>query len=380
MFNKKHYTPILKWKHAELRALTDLDDESKKHMTPLLELVMPKSSNPYKDKERKMRKTPEEIFAEVVLKFKEKKIEEIPLEIRDSWGTTPIFVDVSLLYEAEYTTRLKMESLNKIISKGGDLGLNLIPVINLNDDRTIQATVSSLSKRYSKGFCLRITSSDLIDTKKINEKLDAYLSNFDLDKSTVDLLIDLKNINKDNGQYLVFLNLSQQIKDVKKWRNFIFASGAAPEDLSKCKFDEATLVPRLDWQGWLKYAYKGKIKRIPTFADYTIRNPIYKESNQFHPPTTSIRYTLENDWMVMKGKKLDYKLYLVNAKLLVENSGHFYGENFSAGDRFVAEKAKHYDKYFKNPKIKGTGGSEDWIYAGINHHLTLTVHQLSNLF
>ncbi len=379
MFSKKHYIPILKWKRAELRALTDLEDENKKHMTPLLELVMPKSSNPYKNKERTIRKTSEEIFAEVVLKFKEKRMEEIPLEIRDAWGNKPILVDFGLLYEAQFTTRLKIESLNKIIPAGNNLGLILIPVVNVNDESKIQEVASLLSKKYNSGLCIRITTSDLGDIKELDQKLENFLSDFGVVKESVDLLIDLKSINEDNGQYLGFLNLSQEIKSIEKWRSLILASGAAPEDLSKCKFDEPTFVPRLDWQGWVKHAYGKKIKRIPTFADYTIRNPIYKESEQFYPPTTSIRYTLENDWMVMKGKKLDYKLYLVNAKLLVETSGHFYGENFSAGDQFIAEKAKHYDIYIRNPKVKGTGGSEDWIYAGINHHLVLVARQISNL-
>ena len=55
MFDSKHYIPILKWKSAEIRALRDLSDEDKKHMTPLIELVLPKVSSPYKDKDKKIR-------------------------------------------------------------------------------------------------------------------------------------------------------------------------------------------------------------------------------------------------------------------------------------------------------------------------------------
>jgi Beta protein len=148
--------------------------------------------------------------------------------------------------------------------------------------------------------------------------------------------------------------------------------------LSDCKFDESTFLPRLEWRDWFRYAREKKLKRLPTFADYTIRNPIFKESSQFYAPTTSFRYTQDDTWMVMKGKKLKFQLYLANAKLLAE-SDYFYGKNFSAGDRYVSEKADHYDAYIRNPKIKGTGGSEDWLYAGINHHLVLAARQIAKL-
>lgn len=379
MPNSKDYVPILKWKRAEQRALKDLKDEDRERIIPLVELVMPKVSSPYKDKERKVKKTREETFSEIVSKFKTQRTKEIPEEIKKSWGDQPIFIDFSLLYEAEFTIRLKVESITTILSAGYDLDLNLIPVINLNDEKEIKDVACELSKKYGKGLCLRITTSDLADIEKLNGKLKDFLGNFRMSVNNIDLLIDLKSIQDNIGEYLGLVNLSQKLVDITDWRGFIFAAGAFPEDLSKCKFDEATLIPRLDWKQWLQHNHGNGISRIPTFADYTIRNPIYKESDQFYAPTTSIRYTLEDDWMIMKGKRQDFKLYLVNAKLLAGDSDHFSGEAFSAGDKYIAEKARHYDEYIKNPKIKGTGGSEDWIYVGINHHLTLTAHQLANL-
>lgn len=380
MFSKQHYVPILKWKRAEIRALEALESKNKNDMTPLLELVMPKVSNIYKDKDRKVKKTSIEIFDEIVAKFKEQRMGEIPLEIQASWGNQPIFIDFSLLYEAQFTTRLKVESLNTIIPAGNALGLALIPVVNLNDEFSIQETAALLSKKYNSGLCVRIAISDLTDVKKLNTKLENLLSSVGVDMVNIDLIVDLKSINEGDSQYLGFVNLIQEIINVEGWRSLILASGAAPEDLSKCKIDEATFIPRLDWLSWIKHAYENKmVVRIPTFSDYTIRNPVYKETEQFYAPTTSIRYTLESDWMIMKGKKLDFKLYLANAKLLVESSGRFYGEGFSAGDKFIADKAKHYDAYIRSPKLKGTGGSEDWIFAGVNHHLVLTAHQLASL-
>jgi hypothetical protein len=55
------------------------------------------------------------------------------------------------------------------------------------------------------------------------------------------------------------------------------------------------------------------------------------------------------------------------------------GKDFSAGDKFIKEKADHFEKYMKNKELKGTGNTEAWLSVGINHHLTLVVHQLSKL-
>ncbi|MCH7883567.1 beta family protein [Patescibacteria group bacterium] len=382
MFNSKHYIPILKWKRAELRALKGLSEKDRDQITPLIELVMPMVPI-YKDPKKKIKKSQAEMLEEIVAKFKTKRITEIPKEILASWGKRPIFVDFSLLYNTESATQIKIYALHKIITAGVDLGLKIIPLLNLSDDHELKRAICSVSKEYDQGICLRITPSDLSDTEKVealSKKIDGFLSDFDLNEKNIDLLIDIK---EQCDQYLKCLHSSQNIKNLTKWRNFIFACGAFPANLSKCKLDEPTLLPRIDWKNWLKYtrdkAKDNKLSRVPIFADYAIRNPIFNESLQYFSSTTSIKYTIDNDWVIMKGKIRDYPLYLVNAKLLVEDTEYFYGEAFSSGDEYVAQKAKHYHEYIKNPSIKGTGRSEDWIAMGTNHHLALVVHQIANL-
>ena len=80
----------------------------------------------------------------------------------------------------------------------------------------------------------------------------------------------------------------------------------------------------------------------------------------------------------MKGKKQRFALYLANANLLANNN-KFFGESFSYGDRYISEKAKHFPVYTKNPAVKGTGGAEQWLAAGINHHLSCVSKQIANL-
>lgn len=365
MFNSKHYIPILKWKRAEQNALESLSVETKKSITPLVQFVMPKA---------KSAKDPEKQFNEVVEIFQQ-KIPKIPEELLKFWGNTKIFVDFSLLY----TNPLRIEAVNKITEEASKTGLHLVPVLNLSDDDSFKTNVYAVAKKFGKGMCLRLVPSDLADTAKLNDEISRLLKASHLKESDIDLLVDTKEINGNIGKYPAYVDASQNIVSLSKWRSFIFASGAFPVDLSECKIDEENLLPRLDWENWVIQINNKKISRKPSFADYTIQNPVYKESAQFYHPTTSIKYALEGHWLIMKGKKQKFEMYLANAKLLLDDKKRFYGENFSSGDKYIAEKGRHYDKYIRDPKIKGTGSTETWITAGINHHLALVVHQIANL-
>lgn len=365
MLNSKHYVPILKWKRAEQGALKGLSEKSKKYTTPLIQFVMPK----YESHER---------LDDIVNRFDE-QLSEIPEKIIEVWGTKPIFIDVSLLF----TTPLKAKSLNMISRKGYKLGGVFIPVIHLDDDQTIKSFAYSLAKDIGSGVCLRLVCSDFSDLNKLNKSISELLSPSGLRDKDIDILVDIKETEKNGDKYVKYLKLSQNISNLSKWRTFIFASGAFPEDLSECKLDEENLILRTEWKSWKEYAVNKELQRRPAFADYTIQHPIYKEATQFFHPTTSIKYTLKESWLIMKGKRQKFDKYLASAAELVKHKKFYYGANFSSGDKYIAEKAKHFDKYIRakneGKDIKGTGSTETWLRAGINHHLTLVANQIANL-
>lgn len=360
MFDSKHYVPMLKWKRAEQGALKALGEKRKKHITPLIQFVMPKQE-------------PQEQLEDVVLRF-EKQVSKIIEKLIEVWGKDPIFIDFSLLF----TTPLKVKSLNSILQEGYKLGANFIPVMHLNDDHEIKEAACLLAKKNKSGVCLRLICSDFSDLILLNQNIAKLLSSMGLVEKDIDLLVDIKETEKNDDKYIKYLNLSQKIPHLLKWRTFIFASGAFPKDLSECKFDEENLIPRLDWKNWKDQAIDKNLQRKPAFADYTIQHPIYKDISQFYHPTSSIKYTLKNEWLIMKGKKQKFELYLASAAMLVKDK-RFCKESFSDGDKYIADKAKHFEAYIKNPAIKGTGSTETWLKAGINHHLAQVASQIANL-
>jgi hypothetical protein len=349
----------MKWKRAEQGALKSLTEDYKKYITPLVQFVMPKPED-------------NDQFEDIVERFRNRLL-EIPNKLIEIWGTLPVFVDVSLLF----TTPLKAESLRVITQKGNDLGGTFIPVIYLYDDKDIKKEAFLSAQKNKTGLCLRLIYSDFSDQDKLNQDISDLVLLSKLKEKDIDLLVDIKETGENGDKYAKYVNLSQNICNLKDWRTFTFASGSFPEDLTECRIDIDNLIPRIDWMCWKKN-YSSKLKRMPSFSDYTIQHPIYKEAVQFFHPTSSIKYTLENDWFIMKGRKQKFGDYLASAADLIK-SERFYGESFSDGDRYISDKAKHFLAYIKNPKIKGTGSTETWLKASINHHLTLVANQIANL-
>jgi len=360
-FGPEHYVPILKWKRAEQGALKTLREEQKVFISPLVQLVMPNY------------KLQNQTIDDVVEKF-ENEIHKIPNKIMEVWGDSPLFVDVSLLF----TDILKVNSFSTLFREARILKINLIPVVYLDDVQEIKDIVRKIIAEDRRGMCLRLICADFTDYVKMEQNIKELLDYMGVKKEDVDLMIDIKE-TEDNDKYEKYFGLSQKINGLLEWRNYIFASGAFPQDLSGCKLDKDNLIPRFDWNTWIHQMNDTGVTRHPSFADYTIQHPIYTYSTQFYSPTCSIKYTLKKEWLIMKGERQKYNQYLASAAILARNANLFYGANFSDGDKYVQEKAKHFEAYIKDPSVKGTGSSETWIKAGINHHLACTVNQISNL-
>jgi hypothetical protein len=363
MFDSKHYIPILRWKAAEKEALEQLTAKEKKAMTPLLEILMPQPKN-LKDGDRV--KSPAELLAESVATLKA-TFPRIPGDILKYWGPTPAFVDFSLV-----DISLRADGLKQIVTAGDGIGLILIPVITLGSDRETQKAALALAKNRNKGLCLRLFRPDLVDSVVLTQKIKQLLAASSLSEDRIDLLVDLKNTDE---QCLKLAEVCGVIPNISKWRTFTVASGAFPPDLTALSVD-LHFIDRSDWNAWFDQRKKN-LPRKPSFADYTIQHPIYRDPVRGSNPSASIRYTLKDRWMIMRGQALRGKntkghaQYPAVARIVSGNPG-FFGEGFSFGDRYIAEKGK-------NLNTKETGTPRTWLRAGINHHLVCTVSQISSL-
>lgn len=368
MFNHKHYVPILRWRAAEKGALLKLREEHKALVTPLIEFIMPQSNNGDTEK------TPKELLQESVDKFSE-NLSSIADQVMKYWGRSAVFIDVQLIDGS-----IRAETLKQILEHGKQLDIFMIPVITIipvvgfeSDTQTRHVAVE-FAKQSGHGICLRITDSNFKE-KSLSNDIGNFLLSNKLDTKEVDMLIDFKIIDENTSVDTLATKINA-IPHVEKWRTFTVAGGAFPKDLSHMEKHNQHDIPRSDWVIWR--ALMNKLERQPSFADYTVQYPIYLPQTSAANPSASIRYSLEEKWVIVRGEGLrnpkgaGFKQYPAQAQILTNQKNVFKGENFSAGDAYIAEKAK-------DIKTKKTGNPKTWLEAGINHHVSLVVDQIANL-
>jgi hypothetical protein len=338
------YVPVLRWKQGEKYALRDLFKEDRRHIYPLIELIPPNFS------EQNAKKYGGDNGI----------IMHIKHEIEDYWGISAFFLDT-----VHIPKKLQMAVLASYLIK--EKITNLIPVIYLESPSELLV----LFKNNINSICIRIKYFDLFE--KLNNKIDRILKIVQMTPQKVNLLIDLEQVENYSEKFPQILN---NLNNYEEWRSIILISGALPKDLTNFHIGQHSLK-RQDWILWKKFVKDINFKNmIPKFGDYTVQYPLYHEAPKNANVSASIRYTCEENWVIMRGEGLrneggpGFGQYPANAQLLCERN-EFCGRNYSAGDYYIEEKAINPFK---------TGNPRTWIQAGINHHMTYVVRQLSDFF
>ena len=196
---------------------------------------------------------------------------------------------------------------------------------------------------------------------------------FRLNQRQIDLMIDCGSVGEFSPTYQ---DIYELIPDTEKWRNLILAGGAFPKDLVNFKKNEKHSIRRFEWKRWGEQ-FDTQIEhmhRLLTYSDYTIQHARYitRRPGKMHY-SASIRYTTDNNWILMRGEDvfrkggLGFKQYPDLAIMLCD-SPYYCGEQFSDGDRYIKEISLQANE---------TGAATQWLQAGINHHMAFVNHQLS---
>jgi hypothetical protein len=112
----------------------------------------------------------------------------------------------------------------------------------------------------------------------------------------------------------------------------------------------------------------------PTFGDYTISSSdIPKGDMRLLKPSASVRYAIENAWVITKGNNVrdnGFEQFRARCGDIVE-PGTAFPAGYSAGSDYVRGCYAGREK---------TGNLTTWRWVGTNHHITKVVDDLANLF
>jgi hypothetical protein len=377
MFGPKHYVPILRWKRGERLALQDLRKGDREWITPLIEIPRKMFEAPKRqddegsDVPEQELDTASDLFPDIdgqkpdpgrVLLVAAKRI-------LGAWRYSRFFLD--LCHIDEHVPRIETQHpLAFIAEEARRIKLLLVPVTGLNRRDEYQKAVAQIAAIDGHGICLRVTYDEVF-RQTFSAELGNCLTKLFLKAADVDLLLDFQDFDPEKPSIGAVLD---RVPVLNSWRTLTVASGAFPKDLQQHKDPGRHTLPRNDWLAWRRLDTKS-LKRQPSFADYTVQWGRYAEPKDRCNPSASIRYTLSEEWVVMRGEGIFNKdgpgpaQWPANAILLRE-SKDFYNAGFSAGDAYISRMGDG---------ASGNGNPGTWIRAAINHHMTVVSCQIASL-
>jgi hypothetical protein len=360
--SSNHYVPVIRWKPAEVDALTNLKEEIRSRSTPLIELCPSMFIHRKKNKNGKWL---EEIRP---IDYLSEKL----IQLGNVNGKLPFYMDLIHVRDdkAAYSCNAIWNSITNIGQSGN---LAIIPVTGFyGKGIPYQNLVGTVAKKFGKGACLRLFIRDIVRPSLAND-LEKMLQMLSLTPQEVDVVIDLQMIGEQSPHYKIIL---EKLPLINSWRSITILAGSFPKDLGyPMKAHNTYKIPRLEWLKWKREVSSNDLMvlRNARYGDYTVQHPMFSEPVPFPNVSASIRYTCDEYWVVLRGEALgkDGGLgsaqYPAEAQLLVDRP-EYSGEIFSVGDKMIMQKSKD---------ASHPGGPRQWIMVAMNHHMTFAVCQLN---
>jgi hypothetical protein len=352
------YMPQLKWKAGECKALGTARDAMSGRLLPAFRI--PPSGGFDPDEQRVL--TPLE------------HIRSFGARLSASWGKRLVFVDASLVDDDEHASACHRHPLTELIERAWLEGAFAAPVVSLQSSSSYVEAV----KRYTSAnrdwpICLRLSLSDMERIRSFVE-LEVVVKAFGASAHNTVLLFDGGALHVSDSESFVHL-LAERFAVLaprNAWARVFWGSTSFPEKPS-LKAGVDGQFPRSDWDLYQSIVNSGSdFPSIPMFSDYALEFPSHYKPAKV-PPVAHFRYSTESDYWIFKGqttkKPNGYEAIFPVARRLV-GSEHFFGDAYSLGNRFIANLIADGAK---------TGNASTWRWASTDHHISLTLNQLSLL-
>jgi hypothetical protein len=353
------YVPLLKGKEGEYAALEALTSEIKNQLLPLIEIPA----------------IPWDFAGECPAKSLDDHVLGIPDRLKRACGVMPFYLDLPWFGKDETLANGKT-ALEVLLARGNELGLQAIPVVYRGSSAAYRAAAKAHSLSTGSGICIRLLVEDFDDDVSINEEVDYLLADASSQGASADLILDLEDLGVNAGRAsLVARSIFSMIPLKDFWRRITLAAASFPEDLSDVSAATVVTLPRLEWDLWKSLQKRPAALPRPDliFGDYAMAHPIGKTLDpRTMRMSANIRYTTENDWLVIKGRNVrqyGFDQYFELCRLLVDRP-EYSGRDFSWGDGYIASCAE---------STQGPGNATTWRKVGVNHHITLVTRGLANL-
>jgi hypothetical protein len=359
----RHYVAALQTKPGELSALRHARPETRTHITPLVEVLGPRSAGtePYTNK----------------------RVDGWVKKVANTVGPIPIFLDRIRLAPNHRTATPQGNKpvLSAIYGSARARGISFVPVLRLNDLPATLSQIGDAALSDGRGVALRIPllgtlSADGRDTQTlIKEALDIV----QVDIPGADLLLDLHEINDESEIDVDFLApMIDDLVTIGSWRSVVLLGTTMPRSLGGGIVVAGTVgrLPRKEWLIWSALR-SSQIARLPTYGDYAIQHPDPPlDTTEGQLPLGmrgAIRYTHEAVTVIPRAKAPRHEegreQYRQLCQVLVQQP-EFAGRDFTWGDQQIADCAEG---------TTDPGWEDHWRGVGTSHHFRYVVDQLASI-
>lgn len=257
------------------------------------------------------------------------------------------------------------------------LGRAVTPVYGFGRNDALWPLLSKVVVANARGFCFRIDIDDLDDQAEETWSLILERSaEIGLKPNEIDLILDLrdlKNLELEDLQETVldFLAVNPRYQ---QYRTIILSGSSALKTVGNIPKDGIGNVARRELTLWSRLQREVNDGTTLVFSDYGVIHPDFSDQGPNKNINAKIRYTDRGRIMYFRGHGLrhpvkDYTQYHELATQVRDSVG-YQGRHFSYGDWYIDAVAN-----FNNTP----GSPSTWVLADMNHHLEYTAKQIASL-
>ena len=352
------YVPALRWRQAEYQALFRLSEAVKDRIVPLITI-------PPVEFDFELR-VPKKSIHEHVYPFCKRYL--------NKWRNRPAWVALD-----GQIARGRMNDSSHVFDfvLGGlrPEAVLPVPVLGLDADTgTIEAAVRAIAAD-GQGVAVLIQLEDLM-MGNLRKTIGEFSTVLGVERGELDLIVDLRAQNFEPYNIFAHALIAAlgRLGNLYEFRNLVLLATAIPESLAKI----AKGTDEISRHDWLFYndllASLPSGMRKPNYGDHTIVHPDFTAMDMRKVKSAGkLVYTTPHTWATRKGgafREDPAQMHTHCQHVVSEPAFAYRGENFSSGDRYIADCAKN--------KV-GPSNHTRWKEVAINHHITVVVDDLAIL-
>ncbi len=322
-----HYLAVVQSKTGERHALANALPSTWARLTPLVEVVGPKTPKP---------------------PLTETSVAAWMLRLSKALGAHPFYLDIMRLDPTLSVTGKNGQDpvLARMYAEARKRAMRFVPVVHVGESGAAHVQlVADAALEHGNGVGLRYRIRTVLPPagKTHREVLSAQLDDLGAAVTDADLLVDLAFLDEDDEVHPHDIaDALREMCAVGEWRCLVVIGTSIPKMLSCVKEGSVGSIPRREWDLWSGLA-KCDLPRMPAFGDYAIQNPDPPaEDIAGNTMRANIRYTAATETIVARGRgpvsQEGNEQYQDLCDQLVKQS-EFSGAAYSWGDTVIDECA-----------------------------------------